>query len=76
MSEGWLEAVLRLNSQIAEGEARFNHAIEQLANMGADEPAERTSEAEADAVLNAHFRRLSHLRAVQSTLLALSAETK
>jgi hypothetical protein len=31
MSERWMEAVLRLNSQIVESEASFNQRIESLA---------------------------------------------
>jgi hypothetical protein len=67
MSKGWVEAVLRLNSRIVEGEARFNRDVEKLAAR--QDAGEDVSDDEAGQLLAAHYRRLYLLRAMQAELL-------
>jgi hypothetical protein len=74
MSEGWMEAVLRLNSRIVESEASFNQGIESLAAR--EDAGEDVSDAEAQKVLAAHFRRLHVLRTMQAKLLEKGDKTQ
>lgn len=67
MSEGWIDAVLRLNSRIVEGEARYNRDIERLAAR--EDAGEDVSDAEARQLLAAHFRHLYLLRTMLAELL-------
>ena len=67
MSEGWMEAVLRMNSRIVESEASFIQGIENLATR--EDAGEDLSEAEAQKLLATHFRRLHVLRTMQAKLL-------
>lgn len=67
MSEGWMEAVLRMNSRIVESETSFIQRIENLAIR--EDAGEDLSEAEAQRLLATHFRRLHVLRTMQAKLL-------
>jgi hypothetical protein len=74
MSEGWIEAVLRLNSRIVESEASFNQGIESLAVR--EDVGEVVSDAEAQKLLATHFRRLHVLRTMQAKLVEDGDETQ
>lgn len=74
MSEGWMEAVLRVNSRIVESEASFSQGIESLAAR--EDAGEDVSEAEAQRLLATHFRRIHVLRTMQARLLEHEDETE
>jgi hypothetical protein len=74
MSEGWMAAVLRLNSRIVESEASFNQGIESLAVR--EDAGEVMSDAEAQRLLATHFRRLHVLRTMQAKLIEDGDETQ